>query len=79
MPVINMKATGDNIKHLMKLQGMTPKDLQAIFGFDNVQTIYKWTGGKCLPNIDNIFILADVLHVKVDQLIVRDTVPVCTY
>lgn len=74
--MVNMAATGANIKALMKQQGITPKNIQAVFGFDNVQTIYKWMAGKCIPNIDNLFMLADILGVTVDALVIRDHIQV---
>ena len=70
IPVIDMTATGKNIKAMRKAAGMSVKDLQDIFGFTNPQAIYKWQQGQALPTIDNMVILASVFDVKIDDIIV---------
>lgn len=45
IPVIDMAATGVNIKRLRKNAGMTVRDLQEIFAFTTPQAIYKWQRG----------------------------------
>ena len=70
MPRIDIAATGNNIKKMMKKNGMTVKDMQTIFGFSTGQAIYKWLQGKCLPTIDNMVILAKIFNVKVDDILI---------
>ena len=41
-PVIDMVETGKNIRRLREERGMTVRDLQAYFGFEEPQAIYKW-------------------------------------
>ncbi len=69
-PVIDLVETGKNITRLMKLNGISVKDLQEIFGFEHPQAIYKWKRGECLPTIDNLIILASVFHTTIDKIIV---------
>ena len=69
-PVIDLVETGKNITRLMKLNGISVKDLQEIFGFEHPQAIYKWKRGECLPTIDNLIILATVFHTTIDKIIV---------
>lgn len=69
-PVIDLVETGKNITRLMKLNGISVKDLQDIFGFEHPQAIYKWKRGECLPTIDNLIILATVFHTTIDKIIV---------
>lgn len=71
-PVIDMVATGRNIKRLREEAGLTVRDLQSIFGFTTSQAIYKWQHGKAMPTIDNLVGLAAVLRVPVDEIIVMD-------
>lgn len=40
-PVIDMVETGKNIMRLREERGMTVRDLQAYFGFEEPQAIYK--------------------------------------
>ncbi|MCQ2494895.1 MAG: helix-turn-helix domain-containing protein [Lachnospiraceae bacterium] len=70
IPTIDMIATGKNITMLRKQAGMSVKDIQDIFGFATPQAIYKWQHGTAIPTIDNLVILACVLHVTIDELIV---------
>ena len=48
-PVIDLVATGENITRLRKDRGLTVRDLQNWFGFEEPQAIYKWQKGKSLP------------------------------
>lgn len=45
-PVIDLAATGRNIQRLREERGLTVRDLQAYFGFEEPQAIYKWQKGK---------------------------------
>ena len=72
VPVIDLRATGQNIKRLREAAGFSVRDLQVILGFTSPQAIYKWQNGDSLPTIDNLVILAAVLGVAIDQIIVID-------
>ena len=69
-PVIDTVATGRNIKRLRKERGLTVRDLQKYFGFDEPQAIYKWQWGKSLPTLDNIYALSFLLEVPIDDILV---------
>ena len=75
VPVIDLAATGQNIKSLRKSAGISVRDLQNVLGFTNPQAIYKWQNGDCMPSIDNLVILAAVLGVTVDEILVTDEDP----
>ena len=72
MPTINMIATGQNIDAMRKARGFSMRDLQEIFGFGTVNTIYTWCRGTKLPSIDNLVLLADVFGVRIDDLLAVD-------
>lgn len=72
IPVIDMAKTGQNIITLRKKAGLSVRDLQETFGFGTPQAIYKWQKGLVLPTIDNLVVLADLLGVKIDNIIVTD-------
>ena len=72
MPIIDMVATGKNIERLIKNAGISVKDLQNVFGFGTPQAIYKWQHGTAMPTIDNLVVLADVLQVRIDDILVVD-------
>ena len=71
-PVIDPVATGANICRLRKDRGLTVRDLQQYFGFEEPQAIYKWQHGTAMPTIDNLVVLAAVLDVPMDEIIVID-------
>ena len=70
MPVINMTATGSNIKTLIKAKGIRVTELQNILGFNTPQSIFKWMRGESIPSIDNLVILAHILNVTIDEIII---------
>ncbi len=72
MPIINLRATGQNIKKMRQAAGISVRDLQTLLGFANPQAIYKWQNGESLPSIDNLVILAAVLDVTIDEILVTD-------
>ena len=74
LPTIDMIRTGQNIATLRRQAGLSVRDLQDIFGFATPQAIYKWPQGVALPTIDNLVVLAAVLQVRMDDILVTDTV-----
>lgn len=69
-PVIDPVATGKNIKALRKEKGLTVRDLQEYFGFEEPQAIYRWQYGKTLPSVDNLYALSAVLGVPMEKILV---------
>ena len=70
VPVIDLNATGENIRNMRQSAGISVRELQQILGFANPQAIYKWQNGECLPAIDNLVILSAVFGVAMDQILV---------
>jgi transcriptional regulator with XRE-family HTH domain len=70
MPVIDVKATGANIKAIMKMKGFKIADVQARCGFNTPQAIFKWLRGDAVPTIDNMIIIADMFGVTIDQIVI---------
>ena len=69
-PVIDLVATGENITRLRKDRGLTVRDLQDWFGFEEPQAIYKWQKGKSLPTVDNLYALGALLDVPLEEILV---------
>lgn len=70
IPTIDMVATGKNIERMRRAAGFSVKDLQEVFGFGTPQAIYKWQRGTAMPTIDNLVVLAEILQVKIDDILV---------
>ena len=69
-PVIDMIATGQNITDLRKARGLSVSDLQEYFGFDAPQAIYKWQRGQSLPSTDNLYALAFLFEVSIEEILI---------
>ena len=72
-PVIDMIETGKNIVRLREERGMTVRDLQAYFGFEEPQAIYKWQHGESLPTVDSLVALSAIFDVPIDAILVTST------
>ena len=75
-PVIDLQATGKQIKTLMNASGITVRDLQEIFGFYYPQAVYAWLNGRNLPTVDNLLILSELFGVTIDEIVIRQYVEV---
>lgn len=71
-PVIDLAETGRRIERQRRQSGLTVRDLQAFFGFEYPQAIYKWQHGECLPTVDNLLALARILRVSMEDLLVYE-------
>lgn len=69
-PVIDPAATGANIVRLRRARGLSVRDLQTFFGFEEPQAIYKWQKGKSLPSVDNLYALGALLEVPMEEILV---------
>ena len=47
-PVIDLAATGNNIRRLRIERGLTVRDIQSYFGFDEPRAVYQWQHGESL-------------------------------
>ena len=70
-PVIDLVATGSNIQRLRQERGLTVRDLQRYFGFEEPRAIYKWQKGETLPTVDNLYALGILLEVPMDSILVQ--------
>lgn len=69
-PVIDLVATGNNIRRLRLERGLTVRDLQSYFGFEEPRAIYKWQRGESLPTVDNLYALGSLFGVPMDQILI---------
>ena len=68
--VIDLVKTGKNIERLMSERGLTARDVQQRLGFAERRPVYFWIQGKNLPSIDNLFMLAEMLQVPIDEILI---------
>ena len=67
--IIDVAATGRQIKSLMEAQGYTVKDLCGELKLASVQSIYAWFQGRNLPTVDNLYALSAMFHVPMDIIV----------
>lgn len=68
-PVIDVKATGSNIKNLCREKRITAKEISDYMNFSNVQSVYNWFSGKTMPSLDNFYALSRLLEVTMEEII----------
>jgi len=71
-PTIDAVATGGRIEMFRHLKGYSIKELQDYFGFEHPQAIYHWRSGRSLPSIDNLYALAKLFDVLIDDIVVGE-------
>lgn len=69
MIVIDVEATGKQIKCLMTQNGVSAIDIQKRLNLSVPYGVYKWLWGMCLPTIDHLVILADMFGVTMDDIV----------
>ena len=69
-PVIDLKKTGENIKHLREARCISVADLQYFLGLASPQAIYLWQRGINLPTVDHLYALSRLFKVSMDDILV---------
>lgn len=70
-PVIDLKATGQNLRRLRREKGYLVADLQTYLGMEYPQAIYNWQSGRNLPSIDHLYAISKLLQVTVNDILVE--------
>lgn len=68
---IDMKRTGKRMKYIMESAGYTPRMIQEYLHLSCVQPIYRWYKGLILPSVDHLFMLSELLHVHMEDFLVK--------
>ena len=68
---INIVKTGERIQKLRIERGLSVRQITDTLGLIP-QTYYNWAWGNSIPSIDSLIGLADILGVKVDDIIVAE-------
>ena len=70
-PFIDKKKTGEQIRRLMRNKELSVKDVTEKLRIGSVQCVYQWFSGRRLPSVDNLYALAALLDVKVDDILYK--------
>ena len=66
---INLIETGKRIDAVMRANGVTTRKLARAINVTE-QSVSKWRYGRCLPDIENLFIFCRMFEVKMDDIVV---------
>lgn len=70
-PIIDLKATGRNIKYLRKVNGFKVDEIRDYLGLESSRSVFKWQNGETLPSIDNLYALSRLFDVALEDIIVE--------
>ena len=68
-PILDLQATGEQIKKLRLQKRISVADVCEYMGFENPQAVYKWQRGESLPTVDNLFALSRLLETPIDNIL----------
>ena len=77
-PLINKRETGINLRRIMDIRGITPKDVQEYLGLGGVQSVYRWLDGINMPTIDNLYALSELFQVPIDAIVRGNRAPIAS-
>lgn len=69
VPVISKKETGNNLRKIMEMRGISAKQVQEYLGLGCVQSVYRWLEGHSMPTIDNLYALSKLFRVSIDSMV----------
>lgn len=75
-PLINKRETGVNLRRIMDIRGITPKDVQEYLGLGCVQSVYRWIDGVNMPTIDNLYALSELFQIPIDTIVRGNRAPI---
>ena len=78
-PNIDIQQTGKRIKYMIESAGFTPRMIQEYLHLSCVQPIYRWYKGRILPSVDHLFMLSELLHVHMEDFLVKKIEVSVTY
>lgn len=67
--IIDLEATGKNIRTFMKITGYTARELEKLMGCTQM-AFFNWQEGKNLPSYDNLLRLAGILKAPLEKIVV---------
>ena len=70
-PVIDIVATGRNIRRLRMEKGYSVNALQEYLGLSCPQGVYQWQAGRSLPSGDNLYAVSRLWGVSMNEILVE--------
>lgn len=76
-PIIDMKKTGENIKHLRESRCISVVYLQYFLGLASPQAVYLWQRGINLPTVDHLCAMSHAFNVPMNDILVPQEADIC--
>ena len=73
-PVIDVAATGRNIRRLRLENGYSVNELQEYLGLSCPQGIYHWQRGGTLPSTDNLYALSKLWGISINDILQEEKI-----
>ena len=70
-PVIDIAATGRNIRRLRLEKGYSVQELQEYLSMSCPQGVYHWQLGRNLPSVDNLYAVSKLWGVSMNDILVE--------
>ena len=74
-PIIDARATGENIRRRRLEQGYTTRDVQEFLHLADRKAVYNWQAGRTMPNLDNFYALSLLLETTINALVAESPRP----
>ena len=69
-PEIDVKATGLNICFRLEAHEILKSELRLYLGYTSAEAIYRWSEGKNLPTLQNLYAISRILGISINDLLV---------
>ena len=66
---VDKRATGLNIYRLLENSRLTKEEIAEFLELNSPRVIYDWTSGNKLPSTENLFNLAKLFNVQVEDIL----------
>ena len=66
---VDKRATGLNIYRLLENSRLTKEEIAEFLDLNSPRVIYDWTSGNKLPSTENLFNLAKLFNVQVEDIL----------
>ena len=66
---IDRAKTGLNLYRLIEQSGKTRNEIAEYLGLESVRVIYDWTSGNKMPSLENLFNLAILFNVSMEDIL----------
>lgn len=67
---LDMVQTGKKLHYIFIKNGCTVKDIQFFLNLACPQSIYRWLKGQTLPSIDNLYRMAEIFQIHMEDMLV---------